>query len=301
MSATTLVHPINSLTNAFTSTHSYLSTQTFIDLHELSKQSQWPLTYSLYPILISIGYYAAIHLFQPTVQEAKQYKQAQIEYKQQLKLQGKQKPWNTVDWLVLLHNVILCIFSGVIFYYSFGEMYRNYRLHGFTYSVCHGWTGNVLKNCHYAFYLSKYYEYFDTVILLMKRQRPILLSKYHHFGAVLIMWILVLTEAPAGWIFTVFNSFIHTFMYAYYIGTLLNYRPPFKNLITISQLTQFVTGVAMAYHVSVMCAQSDAQKLGTLATVSYTLSLIVLFANFYYHTYLVKPNKVSPPQNKKSQ
>jgi len=291
MSTSVLFHPITSLHNAMTAKHSFMSMQTLYDLHDLSKQSPWPLTHSVYPIVISIIYYASVHIFQPSVAQAKMYKQQAIQQKQQLKAEGRSKTWGVVDWLVLLHNIILCLFSAIIFYYSFGEMFRHYQSHGFTYAICHGWTGQVLKNCHYAFYLSKYYEYFDTVILLLKHQRPILLSKYHHFGAALIMWVLVLTEAPAGWIFTVFNSFIHTFMYAYYIGTLLGYRPAFKNLITIGQLTQFVTGVAMAVHITIQCQQTNTQKLGTLATIGYTVSLIFLFADFYYKTYLTKPVK----------
>jgi hypothetical protein len=39
----------------------------------------------------------------------------------------------------------------------------------------------------YLFYLSKYYEFFDTFLLYLNGKDPIFLQKYHHIGAV-ICW-----------------------------------------------------------------------------------------------------------------
>jgi hypothetical protein len=36
----------------------------------------------------------------------------------------------------------------------------------------------------FLFYLSKYYEFVDTIILVVKRKRVLLLQTYHHAGAV---------------------------------------------------------------------------------------------------------------------
>jgi len=57
----------------------------------------------------------------------------------------------------------------------------------------------------------------------------------------------------------------------------------------------------MAVHITIMCPQSNTQKLAHSPTIAYVLSLIVLFANFYYRTYLVKPGKVQPVEAKKVQ
>ena len=50
------------------------------------------------------------------------------------------------------------------------------------------------------------------------------------------------THAPAGWIFVLFNSFIHTLMYFYYTLTCLGYRPTWKRILTTMQIIQFIIG-----------------------------------------------------------
>lgn len=62
------------------------------------------------------------------------------------------------------------------------------------------------------FYLSKFYEVIDTLIILSKGKRSATLQTYHHAGAMLCMWAGIRYMSPPIWMFVVVNSFIHTLM-----------------------------------------------------------------------------------------
>ena len=133
------------------------------------------------------------------------------------------------------------------------------------------WTGKSPTESHYSrlanlscyyryaylFYLSKYYEFIDTVILVAKNRHVSLLQSYHHTGAVLTMFLLYKAGTIGVWIFVIFNSFIHTIMYFYYALTTMGINPPGKQMITSAQITQFLIGTVSApksfvYLVSIM-------------------------------------------------
>eukprot|EP01084_Bolivina_argentea_P025917 48186_1 len=84
----------------------------------------------------------------------------------------------------------------------------------------------------FLFYLSKYYEFIDTFIVIARGRRPIFLQTFHHCGAVLGMWGIMVTSSTGGYIFMVENSFIHTIMYFYYAMSCINIRMPGKSIIT---------------------------------------------------------------------
>ena len=62
------------------------------------------------------------------------------------------------------------------------------------------------------FYLSKFYEVLDTLIILVKGKRSTTLQKYHHAGAMLSMWAGMRFMSPPIWMFALVNSGIHAMM-----------------------------------------------------------------------------------------
>lgn len=62
------------------------------------------------------------------------------------------------------------------------------------------------------FYVSKFYEVIDTLIILAKGKRSPTLQTYHHSGAMLCMWAGIRYMSPPIWMFVFVNSFIHTLM-----------------------------------------------------------------------------------------
>lgn len=62
------------------------------------------------------------------------------------------------------------------------------------------------------FYLSKFYEVVDTMIILLKGKRSATLQTYHHAGAMMCMWAGMRYMSPPIWMFVLVNSGIHTLM-----------------------------------------------------------------------------------------
>ncbi|KAI8813367.1 GNS1/SUR4 family-domain-containing protein [Cladochytrium replicatum] len=134
---------------------------------------------------------------------------------------------------VSLHNFALFVLSAAMFVSLTPVVLRNFSSKSYT----DAWS--------WLFYLSKYYEIMDTVILLVKGKRASLLQSYHHAGAIISM---CLGRETAIWIFVVFNSFIHTLMYFYYALMTIHIRPPtlLKQSLTPLQISQFLIGGSLA-------------------------------------------------------
>lgn len=64
----------------------------------------------------------------------------------------------------------------------------------------------------WIFYVSKFYEVLDTLIILAKGKRSATLQTYHHAGAMLCMWAGIRFMSPPIWMFVFVNSFIHALM-----------------------------------------------------------------------------------------
>lgn len=64
----------------------------------------------------------------------------------------------------------------------------------------------------WIFYLSKFYEVIDTLIIIAKGKRSPTLQTYHHAGAMMCMWSGIRYMSPPIWMFCFVNSFIHTLM-----------------------------------------------------------------------------------------
>lgn len=100
----------------------------------------------------------------------------------------------------------------------------------------------------WLFYISKFYEVLDTLIILAKGKRSGTLQTYHHAGAMFSMWAGIRYMSPPIWMFVFVNSGIHTIMYTYYSITGIGIRVPrvLKQGITTLQIIQFLVGTLYA-------------------------------------------------------
>lgn len=64
----------------------------------------------------------------------------------------------------------------------------------------------------WLFYVSKFYEVLDTLIMVAKGKRSATLQTYHHAGAMLCMWAGIRYMSPPIWMFVFINSAIHAMM-----------------------------------------------------------------------------------------
>lgn len=159
----------------------------------------------------------------------------------------------------------------------------------------------------FFFYLSKFYEVFDTMIILAKGRQSSMLQTYHHAGAMLSMWAGIRFASPPIWIFVVFNSLIHTIMYLYYTLSALKIRVPkiIKQSLTTAQICQFIFGGSLAsLHLFVYyfdpskgsftsCLGDAGQMFALVFNVSYLAPLTYLFVNFWIDSYKKKGGSVA--------
>ncbi|KAJ5946881.1 hypothetical protein N7454_003720 [Penicillium verhagenii] len=95
------------------------------------------------------------------------------------------------------------------------------------------------------FYLSKYYEVVDTLIILAGGKKSSTLQTYHHAGVILCGWSAVRFNSPIGLIGLILNATVHTLMYAYFAIQRLGIRVPMgiKRSLTGIQIAQFLVGM----------------------------------------------------------
>ncbi|KAI4201152.1 MAG: hypothetical protein LQ350_003467 [Teloschistes chrysophthalmus] len=100
----------------------------------------------------------------------------------------------------------------------------------------------------WLFYLSKFYEIVDTLIVLAKGKNTSFLQTFHHAGAMFCTWAGIRFMSPPIWMFVIVNSGIHTLMYTYYtlnhLGIHVSQR--LKSTLTRLQIAQFVFGATYA-------------------------------------------------------
>ncbi|SPO27226.1 related to ELO1 - Elongase I [Ustilago trichophora] len=155
-------------------------------------------------------------------------------------------------FLILIHNAGLAIYSGWTFAMMipyvvdfFAQGWKSAGFQGVKLALCSMPTDCPhLGKYAYIFYLSKYYEVFDSVILLLKGKKVSNLQSYHHAGAIICMWIAYRYQSQPVWVFCVFNSFVHTWMYTYYFCAAMRWPFPraVKRNLTTMQIAQIASG-----------------------------------------------------------
>lgn len=203
---------------------------------------------------------------------------------------------------IILHSGLLAVYSGWTFVNSFLILARYYNDYGGVFNTICGSKATLWDNYGMGFwithfYISKYYEFVDTWIVLAKGRTPMFLQTYHHAGVVIIMWMLGASYATPVVVLVLLNSFIHTLMYTYYTLAAFGYSSPLKSYLTSMQIIQFVVGISITIPAHWIAGAdgspcvSPAGSASLLVLQLYTVVLIGLFAQFYVQSYTKKVDK----------
>jgi len=194
--------------------------------------------------------------------------------------------------LFLLHNVILCLISSVLFLGISFEVFRTWYYHGLHAVYCGSgddeWDAKMLK-WGVWFYLSKFYELFDTIFLAVRKKPLTVLHVFHHILVATACWLEIRAEMYFGWIAGINNTFIHIIMY-YYFGSQCVYPREvwWKRYLTLAQILQFIvdslTSMPWLYFYLTGSACRGDIRAWILANTG-GIMLTVLFLNFYRHAY----------------
>jgi GNS1/SUR4 family len=192
---------------------------------------------------------------------------------------------NSLQYFSITHNAALASFS----FYTFTSLCKIIAEQGIIPGHAIYMSQPYVKTLIFWFYLSKYYEYFDTFLLYVKGREPIFLQKYHHVGAV-ICWHLCYKYDVDMIIFgTILNSGVHSVMYAYYLMTLLkiNIRG-MRMYITSGQMAQLIGGGAAGLYFYYPPVET-ARNYGIIVFFNlYIAGLVYLFGQFMVVNYFSK-------------
>jgi hypothetical protein len=135
---------------------------------------------------------------------------------------------------------------------------------------------------NYAFYLSKFWEYIDTVFLILGKKDVIFLHWFHHLITPSIVWGAWIFPGAAAWLGPVSNAGVHVIMYAYYTCSYFGLDRKYGSNITKLQIVQFVTCIAVYVSIfaNLLLGQGYSKCGGNLGQYCY------VFANYLNFLYL---------------
>jgi hypothetical protein len=198
------------------------------------------------------------------------------------------KNYIIVNYFSILHNIILASFS----FYTFISLCKIINDQGIYFGNNMYMSQPYIKNLIFWFYISKYYEYFDTFLLYVKGREPIFLQKYHHIGAVVCWHLCYKYNVDAVVFGTIFNSCVHSIMYSYYLMTIfkLNIRG-MRMYITSGQMIQLVFGGLYGLYYYYPPVENMRNYSIIVFFNLYIVGLIYLFAKFMVINYCKNPVK----------
>lgn len=198
----------------------------------------------------------------------------------------------TLRALIASHNAALALFSAVTAYYSWAVVAQHWINHGFYAIYCDA-DGSLWKAGLGAwstiFYLSKYYEFLDTWILVLKNKPASFLQTYHHAGIVLTMYGGVASQSAWLLFVVLLNSVIHTVMYVYFTIKTIAPATEIKaaRYLTMAQIGQFFTGILSTLGILFLGGDCDTQssRFSLFCLHGYGMGLIALFLAFAKQKY----------------
>jgi len=158
--------------------------------------------------------------------------------------------------------------------------------------IFRGEQGLGMAKVLWLFYFSKLLEFNDTVIMIFRKafSQVSFLHWYHHSSVFLIWWFNVLYypggEAyPSAWL----NSFVHVWMYGYYLLSTLGFNVWWKRYLTQLQISQL--SVFVIQGISLLFTGAAEFKFIGLINGAYAATLVFLFLQFYTQSYAKKGEK----------
>ncbi|XP_056321120.1 ELOVL fatty acid elongase 8a [Danio aesculapii] len=212
------------------------------------------------------------------------------------KLMVQREPVNIQALLIIYNFSMVCLSAYMFYEFTASSWLANYSL------LCQpvDYSENPLpmrmaRVC-WLFYFSKVIELADTMFFILRKKNNQLtfLHVYHH-GTMIFNWWAGVKYVAGGQSFLIglINSFVHVVMYMYYglaaLGPQMQKYLWWKRYLTSLQLLQFfIVTIHTAFNLYADCDFPDSMNMVVLG---YALSLIALFSNFYYQSYLSKKTK----------
>ena len=159
-------------------------------------------------------------------------------------MKSESVPAFDLKWFRAIYNLICVILSASSLYLVIaGTIEELGSEFGF---VCNNDGQKVVPKIRlavYIFYLSKFFEFTDTFIMILRKKfvQVSFLHVYHHASISAVVWLyLRYTRGGDDYLPVAFNSFVHVLMYSHYFVTTFGVSAPWKSMLTSLQLLQFI-------------------------------------------------------------
>ncbi|NXH45481.1 ELOV6 protein, partial [Dicaeum eximium] len=202
----------------------------------------------------------------------------------------KRRPFNLRAPLILW-SLSLTLFSFIAAYWIWKQMAFLLLTKGFKQSVCSQsfYIHPVSKLWIYLFALSKLVELGDTLFIVLRKKKLIILHWYHRLSTMILCWYgYKMMAAGAGWN-TAINLSIHSVMYSYYTAAAMGIRVPrsINILITTSQIVQMTGLIIINMFIFFWKDDKLCPTTWPILLLSWGLytTLLALFSNFFMKTY----------------
>ena len=133
----------------------------------------------------------------------------------------------------------------------------------------------------------------DTVFLALKKKKIGFLHFYHHPATLMLTWIQLADVTGVQWIPILLNLCVHSVMYFYYAMSVLKVKMPWKRLVTILQISQFVLDIIACYSAWLILGLRSCHGThrAAFAGCAILTSYLWLFVEFYQKIYRKSKHK----------
>ncbi|KAK6171200.1 hypothetical protein SNE40_019440 [Patella caerulea] len=208
----------------------------------------------------------------------------------------KRRPKFDLRTALAMWSGTLAVFSIAGAVRTLPELVSSIKNNGMQYSICvPTYFNGVTSFWAFMFTVSKVYELGDTIFIVLRKQQLIFLHWYHHITVLCYVWYSYTDHTAPGRWFMVMNYTVHAVMYTYYAMRALKIHVPkqINMLITSMQLMQMIMGCIINYMIyniknkGEFCQQTYTNlRYSTMMYFSY----FILFAHFFYNSYLTPKN-----------
>ncbi|XP_021370680.1 elongation of very long chain fatty acids protein 4-like [Mizuhopecten yessoensis] len=237
----------------------------------------WPLMESPVPVLTLVALYLVMVYHGPRVMV-------------------QQKPVS-LNSVLVVYNLGLVGLSAYMFYeFLVTSVQAGYSLRCQPVNYSNDPLALRMASVCWWYFFSKIIEFLDTTffILRKKNEQITFLHVYHHSTMPLNWWLGVKFVAGGqAWFLAMLNCFVHILMYTYYglsaLGPHMQKYLWWKRYLTILQLSQFFAVILhTGYNMTTDC---DFPIGFNYAVFIYAITLVLLFSNFFMHTYTSKEDQ----------
>ncbi|OJA20414.1 hypothetical protein AZE42_07494 [Rhizopogon vesiculosus] len=216
----------------------------------------------------------------------------------------KERPAFRLKTLFRVHNALLSTGSLVLLLLITEEVISVWMQVGTYDSMCapSSWTDR-LELYYMVNYYFKYYEFIDTLFLVLKKKPLTFLHVFHHASTAILAFIQLNGKLSPSWTVISINLLVHVIMYYYYYATAGGAKFWWKKYLTRMQIIQFIVDLFLFYfclyqhfvykyfpalpHIGDCSGNEPAALFGCAVLTSY----LMLFVEFYMSTYSKSSSK----------